>query len=100
MNQYAKLGEMNQSIHHINIIQSITCVTILPEVNKLILIKFKILKKKKQPVVNFFNSTCKIPWFFPDFLIFIKFPDFSTQGFFFHHFPCFPESVATLRDRG
>ena len=56
-------------------------------------------KKKKPPVVNFLNSNYKIPWFFPDFHIFIKFPDFSTQGIFFHHFPCFPcfpESVATL----
>ena len=66
---------------------------------RLILIKFKILKEKKPPLVNFFWQQCKIPWFFPDFLIFIKFPDFSIQGIFFHHFPCFPcfpESVATL----
>ena len=41
----------------------------------------------------------EIPWFFPDFQQNFKFPDFSLQGFFFHHFPCFscfPECVATL----
>ena len=43
----------------------------------------------------------EIPWFFPDFLIFFKFPDFSMQGICFHNFPCipcFPESVATLNE--
>ena len=38
----------------------------------------------------------EIPWFFPDFQQNFKFPDFSLQGFFFHHFPCFPECVAIL----
>ena len=38
----------------------------------------------------------EIPRFFPDFQQNFKFPDFSLQGIFFHHFPCFPECVATL----
>ena len=42
----------------------------------------------------------EIPWFYPDFQQNFKFPDFSLQGNFFHHFPCFPcfpECVATLQ---
>ena len=33
---------------------------------------------------------CKIPWFYPDFTHFYKFPDFSMQGIFFNKIPCFP----------
>ena len=82
--------EMNQSIHHIlKQCNHSVYYNVLLFYQKLILIKLKILKKKKPPVVNFLNSNCKIPLFFPDFLIFIKFPDFSIQWFFFSSFSLF-----------
>ena len=72
------------------------CVIIL---QKLILITFKILKKKKPSVVNFLTAFVKFPDLSLIFLFFSNSLIFPHREFFFHHFPyfpCFPESVATL----
>ena len=88
------LDEMNQSIHHISntviISSNLLQYIVLLFCQKLILIKFKISKTKMSLVVNF----AKFPDFF--FFVFIKFPDFSTQGIYFSLFPCVQESVASL----
>ena len=57
MNHYAKLTEMNWSIHYIikQCNHSIYYIVLL-FCQKLILIKFTILKKKKPPVVNFLKK--------------------------------------------
>ena len=43
-----------------------------------------------------FPDSFKIPWPFPDFDIFLKFPDFSLTGKSCPIFPGFPVSVGTL----
>ena len=54
MNLYAKLGEMNQSIYHIikQCYYHSIYYNVLLFCQKLILIEFKILKKKKQPLTS------------------------------------------------
>ena len=93
MNHYTKLGEKNQSIHHIIkqcYYHSIYYIVLL-FCQKLILIKFKILKKKK-------NTSSQL-----SLTVIVKFPDFSLiflflsnslifphREFFFIIFPVFP----------
>ena len=57
MNDYAKLGEMNQSIHHI-IKQSNHSIYYIVSLffQKLILIKFKILRKKETTSSQLFKQ--------------------------------------------
>ena len=97
MNHYSK-HEMNQSIHHI--IKQCNSHSVYYNVVLVNPHQIHDFKEKETTSSQLFETAIvKIPWYFPDFLKFIKFPDFSTQGIFFHHFPCFPcfpESVATL----
>ena len=63
MNHNEKLGEMNQSIHHIikQCYYHPIYYNVLLFYQKLILIKFKILKEKETTSSQLLNSTSKIP---------------------------------------